>query len=434
MGVIANKLLALNSAKHAILNAINELGGRLREWSPLSAYPSEIRRIANVSYESFQTDRHRVVFIDWDGTVLKDVMVLHGDPVTPPEIPSKWTRNSAIGLSFKEWTHPDTDMASVTHDMCIGPIYTMLGNTKVVFRVPKQSNNYNFTAKGTSSSPVFYYKGSDGSGISITSTTNVSISVPDNADELVVFVTGNASSPAESTTGNYGRAAVFSSYNWADTNNNGYYVLGFGYPYGSPKTLSVGNGRYLHVGGIVLHSNTTTRPSFSLNQGQTFIACQKGVSPSIPFVSYGTSTVHIPILDFRPYGPPTSGKWIIERGLWSQLSTVNTISGGSLVCCFDDDGGANNINFRGNTCLSINVYAGSLNWTGQYDKNISLCLDSVGCRKLLETLPQRESGSGITISLYVFELSGYSVPADLTNLISQLQNKGYTVTMQSRFS
>ena len=113
MGTIANKLLELNTAKHAIRAAINSKGGTLTKGSPLSAYPAAIEAIGvDTPYELMH-----VVFIDYDGTVLKDAWVAVGDPVTAPTPPAH------PHLTFRGWNRSAASLASVKHDMCVGALY-----------------------------------------------------------------------------------------------------------------------------------------------------------------------------------------------------------------------------------------------------------------------------------------------------------------------
>lgn len=123
MGQIANKLLALNSAKHAIREAINEKGGGpLERWDPLSAYPGAIANIPSGGGDPAQEDfdaRHRVLFIDWDGTVLSDTYVADGERVVLPELPQN------EHLTFACWTHAQEDLDSVKYPMCVGARYTV---------------------------------------------------------------------------------------------------------------------------------------------------------------------------------------------------------------------------------------------------------------------------------------------------------------------
>lgn len=68
MGKIAQQLLALNSAKHAIRQAINDKGGGpLDKAAPLSSYPDAIAAIP--------TGVKAVVFFDYDGTIVASYSV-----------------------------------------------------------------------------------------------------------------------------------------------------------------------------------------------------------------------------------------------------------------------------------------------------------------------------------------------------------------------
>ena len=84
MGQIAQQLLALNSAKHAIRQAINDKGGGpLSKGAPLSAYPAAIEAIPTGS-DAAKT----VVFYDYDGTEVisysvEDFLALEAMPENP---------------------------------------------------------------------------------------------------------------------------------------------------------------------------------------------------------------------------------------------------------------------------------------------------------------------------------------------------------------
>jgi len=124
MGQIANKLLALNSAKHAIREAINlKGGGPMAVNAPLSAYPAAVASIpqggggGGIS-DPFAAylDYYRVIFIDWDGTVLQDTLVPKGQAVTPPTV-------SHPNMTFVRWTVANTEFEAVNRDMCVGACY-----------------------------------------------------------------------------------------------------------------------------------------------------------------------------------------------------------------------------------------------------------------------------------------------------------------------
>ena len=139
MGRIANQLLALNSAKHAIREAINEKGGSLEKWDPLSSYPAAIRNIPMPGgYEALAWCH--VVFIEPDGTVLKDCFVKPGDPVTPPAIPNTPEKQHLI---FVGWNRTDEELASVQHDMCVGALYK-LDESNVQYAWVENVSTYSF--------------------------------------------------------------------------------------------------------------------------------------------------------------------------------------------------------------------------------------------------------------------------------------------------
>ena len=114
MGQIAEKLLALNSAKHAIRAAINgKIPVPLEKNAPLSAYPEEIDKLDFIAGAEFC----HVVFLDDDGTVLQDSWVPFGEPVTPPVPPQHEF------CTFAGWNFPDSAFEAVKRDMCVGAMY-----------------------------------------------------------------------------------------------------------------------------------------------------------------------------------------------------------------------------------------------------------------------------------------------------------------------
>lgn len=119
MGKLANQLLVLNAEKHAIREAINRKGGELSKAAPLTDYPAAIDAIETggvVSHDVYD-EICRVVFIDYDGTVLKDVYARRGDKVEPPLVPAH------EHLSFHGWNREAAKLESVPHDMCVGTLY-----------------------------------------------------------------------------------------------------------------------------------------------------------------------------------------------------------------------------------------------------------------------------------------------------------------------
>ena len=119
MGRVADKLISLNAAKKALREAINAKGGALAISDPLSAYPTAIENLpSGGGLDPATLNRlNKVVFIDWDGTVLQTSYVEDGGSVVPPADP---VRN---GLAFSRWTHPAADFEVVPYDMVVGACY-----------------------------------------------------------------------------------------------------------------------------------------------------------------------------------------------------------------------------------------------------------------------------------------------------------------------
>lgn len=110
MGQIAQQLLALNSAKHAIRQAINEkIAKPLDKAAPLSLYPQAIRDIPSGDLT--------VIYIDWDGTILKEEQVRFGGRSIPPDAPNH------NYLTFKGWTQGEAVLSRISHSMIIGALY-----------------------------------------------------------------------------------------------------------------------------------------------------------------------------------------------------------------------------------------------------------------------------------------------------------------------
>lgn len=73
---------------------------------------------------------HKVLFIDYDGTVLKTAYCYDGGRVIPPANPSH------AGLLFQGWNHPIASFVNVTSDLVIGATYiTDDGATKLHIRL-----------------------------------------------------------------------------------------------------------------------------------------------------------------------------------------------------------------------------------------------------------------------------------------------------------
>ena len=119
MGQIANKLLRLNTEKHRIREAIGRKGVELTPATPLAQYAPAIDSIDTGQVLPFApaNDYFRVIFIDYDGGVLKDVLVRRGNAVAPPTVPTH------PHLSFHGWNREAAKLASVQCDMCVGATY-----------------------------------------------------------------------------------------------------------------------------------------------------------------------------------------------------------------------------------------------------------------------------------------------------------------------
>lgn len=71
------------------------------------------------------TGEHRVRWIDYDGTVLKEEWLNAGDSATPPLDPIH------DHLTFQEWNHLPSEYSLISHDLDIGAIYkTTSGKTE----------------------------------------------------------------------------------------------------------------------------------------------------------------------------------------------------------------------------------------------------------------------------------------------------------------
>lgn len=426
MGRIANALLALNSAKHAIREAINDFGGRLMKWSPLSDYPGEIRRVANVTYDIFNTNRHRVIFIDWDGTVLKDVMVIHGDPVTPPEEPSKWS----TGLTFAGWTHTAEEMASVKWDMCIGATYTFKQYIHCVMEaMGDHSPAINVSVATNRSVSVLW---GDGATDSLTSSnTNLSHTYTDGKSSHVITVYiyssatyENASYVRGESTANYWPYKVFLSSAWGRTGVSGDYLRGLGVPVGGQNQWFSGahpnSGRYASIKGFVfppLRSGTAGVNVTIPRYGKLFLAKSTDANYSVTLQnayvgSNGENLVTIPIADFALSLSSGAYKLIVER-------TTNVVTNGYYLSLCEKSGAA--VNVIDKRAISV---SGTLE--GGISSGKSFRYDLTGLDELLATLPATETSRTITI------YSTITDPSSRDNLLpestlEELTRKGYSV-------
>lgn len=139
MKPILEQIADIKAIKHDIREAIKAQGGRLGGEAPFSDYPDAILGLSGPG-----PDACRVIFLDWDGTILKDVRVNPGDAVTPPQTPEH------PHLTFKRWNRSDASLASVTHDMCVGAVYDVEGNHDWAYVEAAAGETVQFYVYGTS--------------------------------------------------------------------------------------------------------------------------------------------------------------------------------------------------------------------------------------------------------------------------------------------
>ena len=154
MGQIANKLLRLNTEKHRIREAIGRKDVELTPATPLTAYAPAIDSIdqRKVNPVIPYYDYFRVIFVDYEGTVLKDVYVVRGSAVTPPE-----TVPEHDHLTFQGWTRSDVELGDVQHDMCVGALYEVEGaEDKTNWLYITVNSNQKIRIDGTSVSGLYY--------------------------------------------------------------------------------------------------------------------------------------------------------------------------------------------------------------------------------------------------------------------------------------
>lgn len=104
---VAENLNRIIQAKADLKSVINSIEPTLIKTEQLSEYILALQKIFNMS---------RVVFIDYDGTVLKDEYCYVGDDLVPPIVPD----HTDEGLVFTEWNW-DTSVEKV------GPIMMVIG-------------------------------------------------------------------------------------------------------------------------------------------------------------------------------------------------------------------------------------------------------------------------------------------------------------------
>ena len=139
MKPILEQIADIKAIKHDIREAIKAQGGRLGGEAPFSDYPDAILGLSGPG-----PDACRVIFIDWDGTILKDVKVNPGDAVVPPETPAH------PHLTFKRWNRSDATLASVQNDMCVGAVYDVEGNHDWAYVEAAAGETVQFYVYGTS--------------------------------------------------------------------------------------------------------------------------------------------------------------------------------------------------------------------------------------------------------------------------------------------
>lgn len=139
MKPILEQIADIKAIKHDIREAIQAQGGRLGGEAPFSDYPDAILALSGPG-----PDACRVIFIDWDGTILKDVKVNPGDAVVPPETPAH------PHLTFKRWNRSDATLASVQNDMCVGAVYDVEGNHDWAYVEAAAGETVQFYVYGTS--------------------------------------------------------------------------------------------------------------------------------------------------------------------------------------------------------------------------------------------------------------------------------------------
>ena len=137
MGQIAQQLLALNSAKHAIRQAINDKGGGpLSKGAPLAAYPGAI---AAIPTGGGGEQEKTVVFFDYDGSIVasytpEEFQALEQAPANPVH----------AGLVSQGWNWPLADAKAYVQKygrLCIGQLYiTESGET--IIKIKITTGNY----------------------------------------------------------------------------------------------------------------------------------------------------------------------------------------------------------------------------------------------------------------------------------------------------
>lgn len=416
MGQIANELLALNTAKHAIRDAINlKGGGPLGPGDPMSDYPSAITAIPTGG-DTLNTDiAHRVVFIDWDGEVLLDTYVNPGAPVTPPTTPAKWNGY----LTFSRWTATSEELSSVKYDMCVGACYTIT-ETGVSAIIVAQ-NKVSFL-KGTGSANVDWGDG----------TVNTTAShVYDDGKEYIVKVYGSNISPSNTanaapfkvfqkgfsiqlTDGNSGNIKYLAAAGFEDGHTNGeLYYSGSSFP------------RVLMKGFVNSRSNGTVQSQIYLPPKNTFyLACPTNQASKIDVKKYVSSTTYIalmPIFDTRVMS--------IDRSYYNTIIPERIV--GNTFNIFSNPASTFNrlcLPPESQSVLAYQVMAVG----GRPDAAVAgtIWSGARGCNYFLHNLPNT-GGATKTLSIVVYNSN--ILGADLEQIISELQEKGYTVNITEMY-
>ena len=116
---IADKLTQLATAKQNIKQAIIDKGVSMTG-VPFTQYHTKIAEISGGGETPTDGD-YLVRFIDYDGTVLKEQWVNHGENATPPNLPNYTvTTNKRPALTFQGWNNSYTN---ITGNKDIGAIY-----------------------------------------------------------------------------------------------------------------------------------------------------------------------------------------------------------------------------------------------------------------------------------------------------------------------
>jgi hypothetical protein len=120
---IADKLTQLATAKQNIKQAIIDKGVDLTG-VPFTSYHTKIAEISGEGGDPGEPPAdgdYLVRFFDYDGTILKEQWVNHGENATPPNLPDYTVAtNKRPALTFQEWNNSYTN---ITGNKDIGAIY-----------------------------------------------------------------------------------------------------------------------------------------------------------------------------------------------------------------------------------------------------------------------------------------------------------------------